>query len=381
MRIGIDGHVLGKNIGGVERHVEKIVELVPDLCPQDEFIIFISRRTNERRTGDHRPNVRYVTMPISDPIVQRSVVLPWLARKHRLDILQVQRIAPWWCGGIRILLTVHDLIPIKCPQDYSSLRDRLVRLLTPGSIARADFITCPTQVVCDEISERYPAATAPKRPFYNGVDLKKFMEPIENRDRVTRSRYGIDRPFLYSPGAIEERKNLETIVDALARLHPGSRPLLILSGAIRDRSYFRRLDAFAEEKKVANAIRHLGFVPEQDLVQLYGAASACIAASHDEGFNLLPLEALACGAPVLCSDIPVHRELYQGAVKFFPPDRPDMLAQAIAEVCSIPAGPRARSAAAEEIVSRLSWEAMAQRMAGFYQEMSQSGPTRKKASG
>ena len=76
MRIGIDAHVLGKNIGGVERYVGKVVELVPDLCPQHQFIVFIARRMRSEFAQDRRRNVQFVTLPVSDPIVQRSVVLP-----------------------------------------------------------------------------------------------------------------------------------------------------------------------------------------------------------------------------------------------------------------------------------------------------------------
>ena len=109
LRIGIDGHVIGKTIGGVERYVEKVVELVPDLCPQHQFIVFVARRNMARFAADSRRNVQFVGLPVADPIVQRSLVLPWMVRKHRLDILHVQRIVPWACGGCRMLLTVHDL--------------------------------------------------------------------------------------------------------------------------------------------------------------------------------------------------------------------------------------------------------------------------------
>jgi glycosyltransferase involved in cell wall biosynthesis len=372
MRIGIDGHVIGKNIGGVERYVEKVVELAPDLCPQHQFIVLISKSMASRFAGDRRHNVRYVTLPVSDPLIQRSAVLPWLARRHQLDILHVQRIAPWGCGPCRILLTVHDLIPLKYPEAYPGFRNMLVRLLTPGSIARADYIVCPTQFVCDDLGRRYPAATAPRRPFYNGVDRARFT-PNSLMDRGTLQRYSVARPFLFSPGAIEERKNIETILKALAMLDAATRPLLLLSGSIRDTSCYARLQGLARKLSVDDSVRHLGFVSDDDLVDLYRSAQLCIAASRDEGFNLLPLEAMACGAPVLCSDIPVHRELYEGAAAFFPPDNPETLAQAIGDAL---AGQdrSARGPAVQEVLDRYRWEAMAHRMASVFADMAEAGP-------
>ena len=369
MRIGIDGHVLGKNVGGVERYVEKVVELVPDLCPGHQFVVFVNRRAKARFEADRRPNVEFVTLPASDPIVQRSVVLPWLIRRHRLDVMHVQRIAPWASGRCRIMLTVHDLIPIKYPEAYPGLRSQLIRWLSPGSIARADFIVCPSQFVCDDIERRYPRAPAPKRPFYNGVDKERFARRTSRDGRETLRRLGIEEPFVFSPGAIEGRKNIETILSALARLDSRSRPLLILSGSIRDKGYFDRMKDLARGLAVEDRIRHLGFVSDDDLIDLYGQAAVCIAASRDEGFNLLPLEAMACGAPVLCSDIPVHRELYDGAAFFFPPDSSESLARALETARSTAGDRRAIAAAADAIVNRFSWDAMAHRMAAHFEEL------------
>ena len=360
--------MLGKNIGGVERYVEKVVELVPSLRPQHQFVVFITRQATARFAGDERPNVKFVTLPVSDPILQRSIALPLAVRRHRLDVLQVQRIAPWACGRCRILLTVHDLIPLKLKSAYPGWRDRLIRLLTPGSVARADFIVSPTQTVCDEIRQAFPGIRAPTRPFYSGVDATLFRNRRGLPDRGALARYGLERGFVFSPGSIEARRNIETIVAALAQLEPASRPQLILSGSIRDQACFARIQDLAQRLGVADRVRHLGFVSEDDLVDLYAAASVCIAASRDEGFNLLPLESMACGTPVICSDIAVHRELFHGAAIFFPPEEPEQLADRLRDIQrGGAAGPTPSAIAA--CVDRLSWEATAERMASFYDEM------------
>jgi glycosyltransferase involved in cell wall biosynthesis len=369
MRIGIDGHVLGKGIGGVERYVEKTVELVPDLCPQHQFVVFVSRAGAARAGSDHRCNVEYVTLPASDPLIQRSLILPWAVRRHRIDVLHVQRIAPWLPRRIRILLTVHDLIPIKLAGDYPGLRNWLVRTLTPPSIARADFIVCPTQTICDEVKRLYPDTTAPLSPFFNGVDLAQFGPSSSRPDRGTLQRLGITRPYVFSPGSVEPRRNLETIIAALAQIDPAMRPLLVLSGSIRDVDCHARLLDMAAAIGVADDIRHLGFVLNDDLVDLYGGAKACIAASSEEGFNLLPLEAMACGSPVLCSDIPVHRELYDGVVHFFPTENARLLAAGICRFIAEPGDCHIIGTDSAACIARLSWPAMADRMAAVFDRM------------
>jgi glycosyltransferase involved in cell wall biosynthesis len=371
MRIGIDGHVLGKNIGGVERYVDKLVELVPQLRPQHQFTIFIGRKQAARVAAEKRPNVDYVIMPIADPIIQRSVLLPLAARKHGLDILHVQRVAPRGCGRCRILLTIHDLIPIKYPEAYPGFRNMLIRWLTPGSIRGADFITTPSQSVCDEILATYPATQAPCLPYYNGVDTVS-LTPGDSVGHL-----GIDRPYLFSPGALETRKNVESILAALAEIEADARPLLVLSGSIRNRAYFERIKALAAELGVAGEMRYLGFVSERDLATLYALATACVTAATSEGFNLLPLEAMALGTPVLCSDIPVHRELYDGAVTFFKPHDVATLRTEILNIFrhrdTVEAVVQAQAA---KCVARFSWTAMADRMARIFDMMEQERPGR-----
>jgi glycosyltransferase involved in cell wall biosynthesis len=369
MRIGIDGHVLGKNIGGVERYVDKVVELVPDLSPHHQFVVFVTRQSKTRFAADPRRNVQFVSLPASDPIVQRSLLLPWAVRRHRLDILMVQRIAPWACGRCSILLAIHDLIPIKYANEYPGLRNWLIRLLTSGSLARADLIVCPSQSVCNDIDLFYPGTSAPRRAFYNGVDPIRFGRRDMRTDRETLWRRGVSGPFLFSPGAIEPRKNIVTILKALARLDPVTRPLLVLSGSIRDADSFGRMRQLAQELGIADRVRHVGFVSDEELVDLYSHATACIAASIDEGFSLSPLEAMACGTPVLCSDIPVHRELFEGAVTFFPPQSPGLLAEGIRDILATGGDRRAILDSANACIARLSWEAMARRMAMFFDEL------------
>lgn len=366
MRIGIDGHVLGKNIGAVERYVEKMVELVPALRPHYQFVVFVTQAASARIVSASRSNVEFVRLPVADPILQRSVVLPWAVRRHRLDAIHVQRIAPWACGQCKIVVTVHDLIPLKYPKSYPGFRNWLVRMLTPGSIRRAHFIVCPTQTVCDDIGRLSPRSSAPRHPYYNGVDRSRFAPPAARPDRDTRRRHGIDGKFLFSPGAIEARKNIGVIIEALARLDPASRPLLVLSGSIRDPGYHNQMRELAARLGVSDRIRYLGFISDDDLVDLYGQATASVAASIDEGFNLLPLEAMACGSRVLCSDIPVHRELFEGAVSFFPSGDPNALAREILGILTVGENDQRRQASAQACVERFSWEAMAERTACFY---------------
>lgn len=311
MRIGIDAHVLGKNLGGVERFVAELVKALPQHAAEHQFIVFVTKAAYETLQHQSSERVTYVPLAFSNPLLERLLVLPWLIRKHRLDALMVQRLAPFFVGGCRMIVAIHDLTPIKFAHLYKGLSNILVRALTKNTIKRADLILTPTKAIRDEIKAYCPAVKAPIMPFYNGVDTAAFYQqqdtPYDNA------------PYLLIVGAIERRKNIETIINVLPLLQNQQMQLRIMGG-IRDQQYFDELMALVQDLNVQDRVHYQGFVDEQTLINHYQQASLFITASKDEGFNIPPLESMACGVTVLCSSIPVHLELFQGAAIFFKPE-------------------------------------------------------------
>lgn len=353
MRIGIDAHVLGKGVGGVERFLANLVALLPAELAEHRLVVFVDAKAVRRVKLPAADNLEIVKMPISHPLIERSVLLPWLVRRHRLDSLLVQRLAPWFCGSCRLMVTVHDLTPIKFPRAYRGLTNTLIRLLTGNSVRRAALVLTPTQVVADELRQHFGQAKGKIVPFYNGVDSQVFF-PQES---------SVPEPYIFTSGAIEARKNIETLLRARAQLGPNFPWQLWIAGGVRDARYYAELQALADELFVADDVRWLGFVDESQLVTLYQGAKAFVTSSRDEGFNIPPLEAMACGVPVLCSDIPVHRELFGGAALFFSTESADSLAAVILNLYEDETLFRQMQRDAGDCVERLSWPAMAGRVA------------------
>jgi glycosyltransferase involved in cell wall biosynthesis len=372
MRVGIDAHVLGKNKGGVERYVEQLVRLLPDALPQHQFFIFVARRSLEAFSRDCRTNVRIVPLLVSDPLLQRSLVLPWIMRHYRLDAIQVQRVAPWLPGGCKLLLTIHDLVPLKYPERYPGLRNALVRLLTSDSVRRASMILTPTQTVAEDLRAYFKDVRAPVRAFYNGVDPAQFSPGPRPGQDDTLTQLGLRRPYLLSCGGIDARRNIETLLRGLAQLD--GRYQLVLAGGQRDAAYRQRLDALAQALGVQARVKFLGFVTDQALGDLYRMADALVSASLEEGFNIPPLEAMASGTPVICSDIPVHRELFGDSALLFVPEDAQALVAAVQRLAAEPGLRAERIRSSQACVLRYSWPAMAQRMAAFITELLEMPP-------
>jgi glycosyltransferase involved in cell wall biosynthesis len=130
----------------------------------------------------------------------------------------------------------------------------------------------------------------------NGVDLAVFrpIPPAEARAALGETSGG---PLLASVGHLIERKGHHLVIGALPRL-PGARLLIAGTGPER-----RRLQNLADDLGVADRVRFLGQVPHEELVRLYGAADALVLASSREGWANVLLEAMACGTPVVASNI------------------------------------------------------------------------------
>jgi glycosyltransferase involved in cell wall biosynthesis len=322
MRIGIDAHVLGKNIGGVERFVRELVSELPTLTPQHQYTVFVTRAMFAALKESNTAQVQYVALALSNPLVERLIVLPWLVQQHKLDALLVQRLSPWFCGKCKLIVTIHDLTPIKFSSTYKGLSNKLVRLLTKNTIKRAALILTPTLAIKAEIQQYCKQVTAPIHAFYNGVDVSAFY-PIVAKNKAVKSAY------LLTVGAIESRKNLETILDALPLLHNHPYMQLVVVGKVRDQVYFDMLKEKISDLNLSSRVTWQGFMVENDLIHLYQQAAVFITSSKDEGFNIPPLEAMACGKPVVCSDIAVHQELFTGAALFFKTTSAQDLAQKV----------------------------------------------------
>jgi len=309
MKIGIDAHVLGKNLGGVERFVAELINALPAKTPEHEYVVFVTQSAYKKLKAKSDAKVQYVPLAFAHPLLERLVLLPWLAYKYQLDALMVQRLAPWFCGRCQLVVAIHDLTPIKFADAYKGLSNTLVRLLTKNTIQRANLILTPTKAIKDEILTYSPNTSATIAHFYNGVDTSAFSKP---------SRHNSDGRYLLTVGAIERRKNIETIIKALPLLDDQKIKLRIMGG-IRDQLYFDELMLLAQSLNLTDRIEYMGFVSESELVATYQNAALFVSASLDEGFNIPPLESMACGVTVVCSNIPVHLELFKDAAAFFDP--------------------------------------------------------------
>lgn len=183
----------------------------------------------------------------------------------------------------------------------------------------------------------------------------------------TRKRLGIEDDFILFVGTIEPRKGLLTLVEAYAELgRQQTLPQLVIAGP--QGWLMGDFLSSISSLELEDRIRFTGYLSDQDLIALYSSCLAFIYPSIYEGFGLPPLEAMACGAPVITSDIPVLRETVGTAACLVPPASNRQLAQAIVNVLKDKSYRERLSRDGLEHSKRFSWERTAQLTLEVYKE-------------
>jgi glycosyltransferase involved in cell wall biosynthesis len=229
-----------------------------------------------------------------------------------------------FAAGERVA-TIHDLGVIKVPwavrpDSGVALRERLERTLFA-----ADLLLTPSEAVRRELIGIGGAGVAPGRvrAIHHGTGVLSEAAPVPP-PTATPARFALH------VGTIEPRKNVAALLAAWRRLRAAgvNPPPLVLCGGWgwNAEEIRRQIDAAAREGWVV----HLGYVTAGELAALYTAAELVALPSFYEGFGLPAIEALAAGAPLVASDLPVLREVAGDAALYAPPGRPDLWADRIA---------------------------------------------------
>ncbi len=267
--------------------------------------------------------------------------------------------------GVPTVLTVHDMIFKLFPQHQKPLNYWYLNATMPLYCRRAGAIITVSESSRQDILTHYRLDPAKVTVVYEAASPEFVPAPPEAVAEIRR-RYGLPDRFLIHVGTIEPRKNLTRLVEALQRLRDGGLtvPLLVVGGKgwLYD-GFFRRL----EELEVRDSVRFTGYVPAADLPLLYNAATAATLPSVYEGAGLPLLEAMACGTPVVCSNVSSLPEMGGQAARYFDPYDVEAMAEAL---CAVWTDADLRAEMREQGLrqaARFSWERAAEETLAVYE--------------
>jgi glycosyltransferase involved in cell wall biosynthesis len=305
------------------------------------------------------------------------------ARDRNAQVVHSTYAAPFLRDSASVL-TVHDCSFVRHPE-WFTLRDRLV--LNAGvrtSVRRAARVVVPSGHARDELCALLGVARERVVVTPEGVDGRFAPPPAAatgdgtpasaRMDRLIR-RLGIHRPYVLAVGNLQPRKNLSRLIEAWALLAADNADKgrqLVVAGGFRGRR--DGATGLAIKLHIGDRVAFPGFVSDDDLPALYGAADLYVMPSLYEGFGLPVLEAMACGTPVACSNTTSLPEAAGGAAALFDPEDPAAIAAALRPLLADAA---LRDDLRERGLARAAaatWRACAELTAAAYEAAAAEGP-------
>lgn len=286
--------------------------------------------------------------------------------------------------GIPSVVTVHDLSFISHPEYADERLRRFLLSVVPRSIERAAMVVAVSQATADELATRLGVRPERIHLIPNGID--RYFGPIDDdqhaRDACSaelQSRFGLQPGYLLAVGTLEPRKNYQRLLRAFALLRrpvraggsgaarPGLASCLVIAG--REGWQFEPIFREAARLGLGDQVRFITRFDDRDLRLLYRCAALFICSSVSEGFGLPPLEALACGTPVVSSSGGALPEILDDAATYFNPLDEDAMARAIFDALNDPERCTRLVARGQVRVSRYSWEHAATSALSLFQHL------------
>ena len=382
LRIGIvtdglkeagDGDAVRIGNGGVGVY---IAELVAALLRVDTVNAYTLLRCGGGRLPLYRdPRLRAAIVPWNAARrFTRWLDLPYARLATRLGLDVVHH--PNQFGGlalprsVRQVASLHDLTPLQHPEWHRASRVLRHRVLLRRALARADAVVVDAPRTRDELVEAGLAERSRVTVVPLGVAPRFRAATASSRPAPVA---GLPGPYVLSVGTLEPRKNLETLFEAVRRLHErGTRVGLVIAGRPGWRWRDPRLDPrFASLLACTHVLRD---VPDDELPGLYAGAAAVACPSWSEGFGLPVLEALACGVPVVASDRVPAADLVPDLALRVPPDAPGELADALHRALHDDALRRRVAERAPHVARDFSWDRTALATLEVYRRVAAGSP-------
>ena len=370
MRIGIDGIPLAPPRAGIGHYTFELARAIASLIPKDTCELIAPVPINlDTEDGIPAPaNLHAVYVPVN-AIRRRwwTIGLPLYVRRNKLTLFHGTNYnLPLWYGCPTVV-TIHDLSLLLHSQTHREdlVRRAEKRLPTMTRIATR-IITDSESVkreICDHLKVSADKVTAiPLAPRRN------FHRASEHECRAVRQRLGVEDDFILFVGTVEPRKNLITLVRAFDELLKQTelRPQLVIAGAkgwLTD-ELFADVDSGTRRERIC----FTGYVTDDDLRALYSSCKVSVYPSLYEGFGLPTLEAMACGAPVITSRIPVMIETVGKSARLIEPTNVGQLTAALAELLTDESARQHFSASGFKRASVFSWERTARGTLEVYQQ-------------
>jgi glycosyltransferase involved in cell wall biosynthesis len=371
MRVALNGWFLVHNAHtGTGQYLRALAAWLPRVAPQHEYYVIVpSGQITEVNSG-----VRLQPVPCGasnfDKVRFEQSLFPRACRDLKADVAHVPYFAPPLASPAPIVVTIHDLIPLVLPEYRGSLSVRLYTALVAAAAAGAALVLADSDASQNDILQHLRLPPEKVRTIYLAAGEQYSPKGDWRVDDPIKQKYGLDEGYVLYLGGFDTRKNVRALLSAWtwAAGSIGQSCPLVLGGHLPtpDGRLFEDYARLAQELDIADTVKLIGAVDETDKPALYRGASVFVYPSRYEGFGLPPLEAMACGVPVVASNAASVIEVVGPAGYLLPPDDTRAFGAAILTCVVEPTVAENLRARGLEQAKKFSWEKTARETVAAY---------------
>ncbi len=327
--------MLPGKVGGTEIYVRNMVKWLEEVDNSNEYFVYI----NKESIGifEHfASGIKVVLCPIKATnravrILWEQIILPMQIKFHKIDILlSAGMTCPFICP-VPSVLVIHDLQHINQPQNFARHYLLFLKFIIYLSAKSADGIITISKKVKQDIISYYKIKPEDISVIYHAADSALFHVRHADDIKAVRVKYGLPENFLLYTASSLAHKNHKRLLEAFKIIRDNYNGMkLVLTGA-RDYGH----DIISNDINrmgLGNDVIFLGWLPFEDMPAIYCSSRVFIFPSLHEGFGIPLLEAMACGVPVVCSDIEPLNEVAGDAALFIDPYDPYDIAEGVSRI-------------------------------------------------
>jgi glycosyltransferase involved in cell wall biosynthesis len=373
MHIAINAHLLAHTRSfrraGISYYIEELLKALGAVDRSNRYTVYTTRGLGNESLG---LPANFAVRPSSLPTINPRVRVPWdqlvaplLAGLRGVDVYHsTHAVIPLFMRAPSVV-TIHDLSPMSFPQTFRRHNRVYLNWATQVSVRRARHILAVSEFTKSEIVRLLSVPPERITVTHNAADAR-FAPPDPARLAAFRVAKGLPERFLLFIGTLEPRKNLTALLEAYARIAGETDAPLIVGGGRgwMFEPVFARLEALGLKERVFFP----GYLEHDDMPLWYAAATAFVFPSLWEGFGIPPLEAMACGTPVITSNASSLPEVVGDAGIMVAPTDVGALAAALREVLRDDGLREAMRERGFAQARRFSWRACAERTLRVYEQ-------------
>jgi glycosyltransferase involved in cell wall biosynthesis len=320
VHIGLNAHLLSSQAGyraaGIHNVIHHLLTHLPQFAPQDwHFTVLVGAKNSATYPNITMKRAALDTESPSKRIIWEQVMQPFQLGAYNL-YHAMAFVAPLLLMK-PMVVTVYDLSFMRYPERLTASRRLYLRMFTELTCKRAKRITVISHSTKQDLVDLLDIPAAKIDVTHLGYD-RELIRPLSPEVIAAfKQQKGLPERFWFYLGTIEPRKNLVTLIEAYARLPQNERLPLVLGGG---KGWMTEAVYEAVERYgLSDMISFVGFVPTEEMALWYNSAEVFVYPSVFEGFGLPVLEAMACGTPVITSNVSSLPEVAQGAGLCLPP--------------------------------------------------------------